>query len=81
MFYQAYTARKAPRSQCIVTRCMQQTGPFRRCRGSRGTEPVFWPCWKLVRAREQTRLPCEFGANPFSGSRYIWRTNKKWRKH
>jgi len=29
----------------------------------------FWP-W-LVRARDQTRLPCEFGANPFSGSRYI----------
>jgi len=27
--------------------------------------------FKLVRARDQTRLPCEFGANPFSGSRHI----------
>jgi len=25
--------------------------------------------FKLVRARDQTRLPCEFGANPFSSSR------------
>jgi len=32
--------------------------------------------FKLVRARDQTRLPCEFGANPFSGSRYISYTNK-----
>jgi len=29
-----------------------------------------------VRAMDQTRLPCEFGANPFSGSRYISYTNK-----
>jgi len=27
--------------------------------------------FKLVRTKDQTRLPCEFGANPFSGSRYI----------
>ena len=26
---------------------------------------------------DQTRLPCEFGANPFSGSQHIWGTNKK----
>jgi len=32
--------------------------------------------FKLLRAREQTRLPCEFGANPFSGSRDISYTNK-----
>jgi len=32
--------------------------------------------FKLIRARDQTRLPCEFGANPFSGSRYISYTNK-----
>jgi len=42
----------------------------------------IWPLtltFKLVRARDhhQTRLPCEFGANPFSGSRDIWYTNKK----
>ena len=33
--------------------------------------------FKLVRARDQTRLPCEFGTNPFSGSRDISYTNKK----
>jgi len=33
--------------------------------------------FKLVRARDETRLPCEFGANPFSGSRDISCTNKK----
>jgi len=30
-----------------------------------------WPLtltFKLVRARDQTRLPCEFGTNPFTGS-------------
>jgi len=27
--------------------------------------------------RDQTRLPCEFGANPFSGSRNIWLTSKQ----
>jgi len=39
--------------------------------------------FKLVRARNQTRLPCEFGANPFSGSQYISYANKKttdWRR-
>ena len=31
-----------------------------------------WPLtltFKLVQARDQTRFPCEFGANPFCGSR------------
>jgi len=32
---------------------------------------------KLVGARDQTRLPCEFGANPFSGYRDISHSNKK----
>jgi len=33
----------------------------------------LWPLtFKLVRAREQTCLPCEFGANAFSGSRDVW---------
>ena len=31
---------------------------------------------KLVLARDQTRLPCEFGANPFSGSRDISYANE-----
>jgi len=33
--------------------------------------------FKLVRARDQTRLPCELGANPFSGSRGVRVTNNK----
>jgi len=42
----------------------------------------WWPwsltlTFKLVRARDQTRLPREFGANPFGGSRDISYTNKK----
>jgi len=39
-----------------------------------------WPLtltFKLVRARDQTRLPCEFGAKTFSSSQNIWVTNKK----
>jgi len=42
--------------------------------------PWLWPLtltFKLVRARDQTRLPCKFDANPFSGSRNIWVTNKQ----
>jgi len=34
---------------------------------------------KLVRGRDQTCLPCEFGANPFSSSQDISYTNKKYR--
>ena len=30
-----------------------------------------------MRVRDQTRPPCEYGANPFSGSRDISYTNKK----
>jgi len=44
--------------------------------------PWPWPLTltlklKLVRATNQTRLPCEFGTNPFSSSWDIWFTNKK----
>ena len=39
--------------------------------------PKLTLTFKLVRARDQTRLPCEFGANLFSGSRDISHTNKK----
>jgi len=67
---------------------MQQNRPFVHCRGGRGdgsAQRVFcpwrpWPLtltFKLVRVSEQTCLPCEFGANPFSRSRDIWFTNKK----
>jgi len=37
----------------------------------------FTLTFKLVRERDQTHLPCEFGANPFSGSGDISYTNKK----
>jgi len=39
-----------------------------------------WPLmltFKPVWVRDKTRLPCEFGANPFSGSRDISYTNKE----
>ena len=75
----------SPRWQCTATRCMQQTRPFRRCRGVMGTPKPVLSLVTLtfdldIQARpneEATRLPCELGANPFSGSRDIWGTNKK----
>jgi len=33
--------------------------------------------FKIIRARDQTRIPCEFGPNPFTGSRDILHINKK----
>jgi len=62
MFYQTQTARRPPK------------GP---------KNAVFCPWWpwhltfKRVYARDQTCLPCEFGANPFSRSRDISYTHKK----
>jgi len=64
MFYQTQTASRPPK---------------------RPKMPVFCPWWpwpltltfKLVRVRDQTRLPREFVANPFSSSRDISYTNKK----
>jgi len=41
---------------------------------------TLWPLiltFKFVRARDQIRLPSEFGTNPFSGSRDTSCTNKK----
>jgi len=38
-----------------------------------------WPLtltFKLVWVRDQTRLTCKFGTNPFCRSRHIWVTNK-----
>jgi len=40
----------------------------------------LWPLtlsFKLFWARDQTRLPCEFGAIPLNGIRDIWSTSKK----
>jgi len=48
-----------------------------KCRFCSG-EP--WPLtltFELVSAKDQTRLPCQFGANPFSGFRDISYTNEK----
>ena len=64
MFYQTLTA------------CKPLKGP---------KNAVFCPWWpwhltltfKVVRARDQTRLPCEFCANPSSGSGDISHTNNK----
>jgi len=60
--------------------------PFRRCRGVIGVHSVFlslvtfdlWP-WHYLTcpSEDQTCLPCEFGAKPFSRSRDIWFTTKK----
>jgi len=55
MFYQTQTAHRSPKGL---------------------KKSVFCPWWpwpltlifKLVWARDQTRLPCQFGANPFSDS-------------
>jgi len=45
-------------------------------RGDINLSPVTLK-FKLIRARDQTRLDCEFGGNPFNGSRDISYTNKK----
>jgi len=52
--------------------------------GGGGSEKrIFCPCWlwplimKLVRTRDQTCVPCEFGTSSFSSSWDIWGTNKK----
>ena len=65
-FYQAQTARRPPK------------GPKMSffVRGDINLSPVTLK-FKLIRARDQTRLDCEFGGNPFNGSRDISYTNKK----
>jgi len=50
------------------------------CGNNNNGDLDLWPltlAFKLIRARDQTCLPCELGANPFSGSRYISYTNIK----
>jgi len=39
--------------------------------------PLVTLTFKLVQTRDQTHLPCEFGANPFSSSRDVSYTNKR----
>ena len=93
MFYQTYTACKPPKSppgsdgmgpSAAAWRYLQRarsipspSGPDDGCE-----ECVFCPWWSLtltfrLQVMDQTRLPCEFGANLFSGSRDIWGTNGK----
>jgi len=74
MFSQTYTACKAPEDRAPEDWSGKNAALFRFCR--------WWPwpltvTFKLVQARDQTRLPCEFGANLFNHSRDIWVTNKK----
>jgi len=58
MFYRTQTARRPPKGPKI---------PF----FIPGNLSPLTLTFKLVRARNQTRVPSEFGANPFSGSRNI----------
>jgi len=63
MFYQTQTARRPLKNAVFVSGDLD-----------------LWSMtltFKLVWVRDQRRLPCEFGANPFSGSRDISYTNKK----
>ena len=62
MFYQTRTACRPPKGPKNAAVC------------------PWWPwslTFKLVRASDQTRLPCEFDINPFSSSGDISYTNKK----
>jgi len=62
MFYQTETTHRPPKGPKNALFC------------------PWWPwslTFKLARVRDQTRIPCEFGANPFSGSGNISYTNKK----
>jgi len=95
MFNQTYTARKAPnvkvKGQRLRSPLHAANGTIVSLPGVMGApNRVFvpgdldlWPLtltFKFLRARDKARPSCEFGANPFSGSRYIWCTNKKWMK-
>ena len=67
--------------------CTRLAGNTGRCKNYSNDvfskhKPHAWPpkltfTLKLVRARDQIRLRCEFGANPFSSSRDISYANKK----
>ena len=64
MFYETQSVRRPPKALKNFVFCQ------------------WWPwpltfTFKLVRARDQTCLPCEFGTNQFSGSQDISYTNKK----
>jgi len=70
MFYQTQTARrllKRPKNAVFLSLVTLTFDPDLQTCPSEG----------FVRARDQTCLPCEFGANPFRGSRDISYTNKK----
>jgi len=63
MLYQTYRARRPPK------------GPKNAIYVPGDLD--LWPWPSNFRARDQLRLPCEFGANPFSGFRDISYANKK----
>jgi len=76
-------------SKCVLSVASGQNTPQNRCftnnkphtgRRKGQNAVTFVPGdidFKLVEARDQIRLPCEFGANLFSGSRDISYTNIK----
>jgi len=69
MFYQTQTTHRLPEGPKNTVFLSLVTSTF-----------DLWPLTmtlKLVRARDQTRLPHEFGVNPFSSSGDISYTNKK----
>ena len=53
--------------------CTQAAERAKKCRFMSLVTLTF----KLARSRDQTHLPYEYGANPFSGSGDISHTNKK----
>jgi len=87
---QRHPLQRSNRRGCCLRDVIYNEGvPFRPHRGVLWVHRALfvpgdldpWPLtltFKLVQARDQTRLPCEFGTNPFSGSRDIFSyTNKK----
>jgi len=60
--------------ECSIPSLLGYTAHF--CPGGLDLSPLTLT-FKPVQARDQTHLPCEFGANAFSRSRDIWFTNRK----
>ena len=80
---QLYTSNKKLEAKDVLPniKCMQAAEKAEKCRVL--SLVTLTLTFKLVRVRDQTRLPCKFGANPFSSSGDISYTNKKttdWRR-
>jgi len=86
MFYPTQTALDSDTAVFVLKKDVKLQPTQTAHRPPKGRKnAIYCSCWpwsltltfKLVQVRDQTRLPCEFGANPFSGSQYISYTNKK----